>query len=105
MRFGGRISQKCDLDKIATMVMKKDLSGLKRLPSVQKKYNKYSAKIKREYGSLETFVTQKFLSYDTEYALSVNEFPYNVRALHLVLWSVRALSNREIETILQKELE
>ena len=102
MRCGGQIKSQGVLHEIAMMVVKGDLSPIKRLPSTQSKYNLHVVQMKRKYGSIENFIRSEFLG--SGYSLVKNRFPYNVNALHLVLWTDSYATNEEIETILRKEL-
>lgn len=104
MRFGGMISSEDNLHKIALMVIQGDLSPIKRLPDIKLKYDRFVVRTEKKYGSIENFITDKFLNKEQGYCLVANKFPYNTNSAHLILWTDFYLTNEEIEIILKKEL-
>jgi hypothetical protein len=108
MRFGGKITSDGNLYQIAMMVVGGDTTLIKRLKSVQLKYDNYTKNIEKEYGSIENFIKNEYLQGCGDkkcYNLSLNKFPYNTNLKHLVLWSNCYLTNQEIEIILKRELK
>lgn len=105
MRFGGKVQLKNILHEIALMVMKDDFSTLKRSPNMNFRYDKHAMRVAKEYGSVDNFIREKYLNNNEDYNLTENNFPYNIKAKHLILWSRLPLTNEEIEIILNKELK
>ena len=116
-----------DLDMIRRYNVLERLHEIKRTDIISNLYQVNKEALLKEWVSMEDIVKVKFLEatiglnsnglkyavYDKEnknpvqYALKINDYPYDVKSniQHLVLWSLKVISPEEIDIILKQELK
>ncbi|KAL1920967.1 uncharacterized protein VTP21DRAFT_11602 [Calcarisporiella thermophila] len=94
---------------VVDLINKNQVHLMKRSPSSQQEYNKFNARIRAEYGSLDAYVRKELLRWDSgpkQYAFRVNDFPYALEPeiQHHVLWSPAPIDASTVKAIVDKEL-
>lgn len=87
---------------VQRLVRTNELDGFRRVPSQLRRYREYTAKLKRDHGSISAFILQERLRWTdptprstvpfadpTDYKVLFNDWPYGLsaRISHLVIWT------------------
>lgn len=113
-----------NLDDIKKCILSDNLDKLSRTADMEDRYKTYQELTLKEWISVEDYIKVKYFGAATiyneqrmkysllkhcppvQYTFQPNDFPYDTgtNVKHYVLWSLKPLSNREIDEILHDEV-